>query len=223
MLIDRFRFDSFQPVSERPADSNLLTRFGSRIYMFFMVTPPSETVKRAYARGLSTGRYKAVDDLLYHNIEAYSGMPDLFLAWALAQEKWVHYEFLDNSVALGEVPRTIAYGRNGALVVQDVGGMCDIDRFRHVNVDATRPEDILITRDSDDPFSFLRRCCASLDRVEFVDRESGAVYARVEKGASRVVSGLLPDELRDALFQSAESVESLPAIEASLKTETIGA
>ncbi|HMI13862.1 MAG TPA: hypothetical protein VK567_20200, partial [Bradyrhizobium sp.] len=37
LLIDRFRFDSFAPDSDE-AGSNLLTRFGHTIYLFFMIT-----------------------------------------------------------------------------------------------------------------------------------------------------------------------------------------
>ena len=33
------------------------------------------TVELAKKRGLQVGRYKAVDDLLAHNVEAYTGMP----------------------------------------------------------------------------------------------------------------------------------------------------
>ncbi len=78
LLIDRFRFDSFAPDSSE-AGSNLLTRFGREIYMFFMITPPHETVERAWRRGLEVGRYKAVDDTLAHNVEAYAGMPEPLL------------------------------------------------------------------------------------------------------------------------------------------------
>ncbi|MGZ8263990.1 MAG: hypothetical protein ACXW2I_07290 [Burkholderiales bacterium] len=74
--IDRFRFDSFAPDSE-VAGSNLLTRFGKIVYLFFMITPPGELVERAWRRGLEVGRYKAVDDTLAHGVEAYSGMPQL--------------------------------------------------------------------------------------------------------------------------------------------------
>ena len=45
LLIDRFRFDSFAPDSHE-AGSNLLTRFGHFIYLFFMITPP-ESARRA--------------------------------------------------------------------------------------------------------------------------------------------------------------------------------
>ncbi|MFV2034190.1 MAG: hypothetical protein ACC631_03600 [Halocynthiibacter sp.] len=81
LLIDRFRFDSFDSSSSEKADGRLLSRFGHTVFLFFMITPPTETVERAWKRGKKTGRYKAVDDLLFHNIEAYTGMPRLFLNW----------------------------------------------------------------------------------------------------------------------------------------------
>ncbi|WP_204338098.1 hypothetical protein, partial [Proteus mirabilis] len=72
LLIDRFRFDSFAADSTRQDGSQLLTRFGHIVYMLFMITPPDATVERAWARGEMFGRYKAVDDLLAHNVEAYT-------------------------------------------------------------------------------------------------------------------------------------------------------
>ena len=74
LLIDRFRFDSFAPDSDE-AGSNLLTRFGQTVYLFFVITPPEMLVERAWMRGLEFGRYKAVDDTLAHSVEAYSGIP----------------------------------------------------------------------------------------------------------------------------------------------------
>jgi hypothetical protein len=81
LLIDRFRFDSFAPDSDE-AGSNLLTRFGHDVYLFFMITPPEALVERAWKRGLELGRYKAVDDTLAHGIDAYAGMPRLIFTWA---------------------------------------------------------------------------------------------------------------------------------------------
>ena len=104
LLIDRFRFDSFSSESDRPADSSLLTRFGRTIFLFFLVTPPEATVERAWTRGLETGRFKAVEDLLYHNVEAFTGMPQLFFFWARSEGRNVHFEFLDNSVEKGRRP-----------------------------------------------------------------------------------------------------------------------
>src|ERR1700730_4505011 len=60
LLIDRFRFDSFAPDSNE-AGSNLLTRFGQIVYLFFVITPPASLVERAWKRGLEFGRYKAVE------------------------------------------------------------------------------------------------------------------------------------------------------------------
>ncbi|MGE0845917.1 MAG: hypothetical protein AB7L41_06575 [Flavobacteriaceae bacterium] len=184
LLIDRFRFDSFSPEDEREDDVNLLTRFGSTIFLFFVITPPHETVERAWNRGIKTGRYKAVDDLLFHNVEAFTGMPQLFFSWALSRRKKVHYEFLDNSVPEGERPRTIASGWNGHMNVYDLGAMLDIERYRRIDIHATTPEEVYREpADADERNTgFLEACVERMERIEFVDPRSGRVYAVVENG-----------------------------------------
>jgi len=184
LLIDRFRFDSFAPESEE-AGSNLLTRFGRTVYLFFMITPPDATVERSWKRGLEVGRYKAVDDLLAHNVEAYSGMPELFFTWALRGDKTVHYEFLDNSVPAGEPPRSAAFGADGELNVLDVKCMLDVARYARINVDATSPEEVY--RDSaamaaEACTDFLAACAQRLPALNFAARASGRVYLRIEAG-----------------------------------------
>jgi hypothetical protein len=184
LLIDRFRFDSFAPDSSE-AGSNLLTRFGREIYMFFMITPPHETVERAWRRGLDLGRYKAVDDTLAHNVEAYAGMPELFFTWALREGVSVHCEFLDNSVPPDEQPRTIAFGRGGELNVLDVKCMLDVERYRKIDIDAARPDEVYPGSDAMAAASnarFLADCVRRLPAVNFADRDSGRVYARIEAG-----------------------------------------
>ncbi len=184
LLIDRFRFDSFAPDSDE-AGSNLLTRFGQSIYMFFMITPPHETVVRAWKRGLDVGRYKAVDDLLAHNIEAYTGMPALFFTWALHPGKSVHYEFLDNDVPPGERPRTVAFGWYAELNILDVKGMLDVDRYRKIDVGATTPEQVYrndATMAAANNTEFLAQCVRRIPIVNFADRDTGRVYARFESG-----------------------------------------
>ena len=184
LLIDRFRFDSFAPDSEQ-AGSNLLTRFGREVYMFFMITPPHETVERAWRRGLEVGRYKAVDDTLAHNVEAYAGMPDLFFTWALRSGMSVHYEFLDNSVRPGERPRTVAFGRGGELNVLDVKCLLDVDRYRKIDVEASGPEKVYPDRQAMAPENnaqFLRECVERLAAVNFADRDTGRIFARTESG-----------------------------------------
>ncbi len=185
LLIDRFRFDSFAPDSDEEG-SNLLTRFGHSIYLFFMITPPDAIVERAWRRGLEVGRYKAVDDLLAHNIEAYSGMPRLFFTWALRADKEVHYEFLDNAVPFGERPRTVAFGWNGEMNVLDVKSILDVRRFRRVDVNATGPESLYGEREALSPESntdFLVECARRLPVLNFAEQANGRVYLRLAAGA----------------------------------------
>ena len=184
MLIDRFRFDSFEPEFEGKGSTKLLTRFGNLVYMFFMITPPEATVERAWTRGLKVGRYKAVDDLLAHNVEAYTGMPELFFTWALSTGKAVHYEFLDNSVAEGCLPRTVAFGWNGEMTVLDIKRMLDIERYRKINIGARGPQDVYANENLAPEYNvdFLKRCARWIPAINFADYDTGQVYARLERG-----------------------------------------
>ena len=184
LLIDRFRFDSFAPVTDGKGSSTLLTRFGDLVYMFFVITPPELTVERAWTRGLKVGRYKAVDDLLAHNVEAFTGMPELFFTWARIAGKRVHYEFLDNSVSEGQPPRTAAFGWNGEMTILDIKSMIDIDRFRKINVYAHKPEEVYSGENlaPECNVEFLKRCARLIPIINFADYETGRVYARLENG-----------------------------------------
>jgi hypothetical protein len=184
LLIDRFRFDSFAPDSDE-AGSNLLTRFGRTIYLFFMITPPAALVERAWARGLEFGRYKAVDDVLAHAVEAYSGMPGLFFTWTSRTDKDVHFEFLDNSVAQGERPRTVAFGGNDAIHVLDLKSMLDVERFCRVDVDAKSPAALYpepAALAAEHNAGFLVQCVRRFREVAFANPGTGRVYAQVESG-----------------------------------------
>ena len=185
LLIDRFRFDSFALDPDEEEGSRLLTRFGRLVYMFFMITPPEATVERAWIRGRQVGRYKAVDDLLAHNVEAYTGMPRLFFTWAAKKDKTVHYEFLDNDVPEGERPRTAAFGANGEMNILDIKRLIDVERYRKINVDARRPEDVYPDARAMAPeknLDFLLECTRRIPVINFVERDTGRVYARIESG-----------------------------------------
>jgi hypothetical protein len=184
LLIDRFRFDSFSPTAD-DGGTQLLTRFGSEVYMYFMITPPEATVERAWLRGERVGRYKAVDDLLAHNIEAYNGFPGLLFRWAASRDKVVHFEFLDNSVAEGEVPRTVAFGRNGEMAIVDLDRLLDIDRFKRINIAAATPTDVYVAPTSarpPDDLVFLRDCIRRIDSVVLAKHDTGEVYAEFRTG-----------------------------------------
>jgi hypothetical protein len=186
LLIDRFRFDSFAPDSNE-AGSNLLTRFGQIVYLFFMITPPESLVERAWKRALDVGRYKAVDDTLAHSVEAYSGMPELFFTWVSRVDKRVHFEFLDNTVELGARPRTVAFGWNDTLNVLDVGPLLDIERYRRVNVAAASPADLYpdgACLEAARNTKFLAACVERFDAVNFAERDTGSIYLHLRRGTA---------------------------------------
>ena len=221
LLIDRFRFDSFDPVTEGKGPSTLLTRFGDLVYMFFVITPPELTVERAWTRGLKVGRYKAVEDLLAHNVEAFTGMPELFFTWALIAGKRVHYEFLDNSVAEGQPPRTVAFGWNGEMTVLDIKAMLDIDRFRKINIHAHSPGEVYDGNNlaPEANIDFLKRCARFIPTINFADYDTGQVYARLENG-----QWAWRDEKRFALaMEDPQARAGLTAISSGNETASAGA
>ena len=181
LLIDRFRFDSFNVGDDQ--SSQLLTRFGDTVFMFYMITPPEATVERAYQRGLTTGRYKAVDDLLDHNIEAYTGMPELFFSWASSTKK-IHHEFLDNSVEQGCRPKTVAFGWNNQITILDISKLLDIERFKKIDVDADSPEHVYLDHadEAEGNLEFLLQCARSMPELLFADQRTGRLYGRMVQG-----------------------------------------
>jgi len=184
LLIDRFRFDSFAPDSDEEG-SNLLTRFGQEVFLFFVITPPEQLVERAWKRGLEFGRYKALDDTLAHAVEAYTGIPKVFFTWVRRSDKRFHFEFLDNTVPLGERPRTVAFGDNDAINVLDVNKMLAIERYGRISVDATGPGELYADREllaAERNTGFLMHCVDAFRVVNFADQASGRIYLTIERG-----------------------------------------
>jgi hypothetical protein len=201
LLIDRFRFDSFALDSDE--SKHLPFRFREMSYYFFMVTPPEVTVERAWRRGLQVGRYKAVDDLLAHNVEAFTGMQSMLFARTLDPNRRIHYELLDNDVPPGDAPLTIAFGWSGEMNVLDLKCMLDIERYRKINVNAKRPAEVYpdqLTMTVRNNMRFLSRCIESYPRVNFADRATGRIYARY-------IAGRLEWLDRDALTRVIANIE----------------
>jgi hypothetical protein len=218
LLIDRFRFDSFAPNSNE-AGSNLLTRFGQTVYLFFVVTPPASLVDRAWKRGLQFGRFKAVGDTLAHSVQAYAGMPDLFFTWIRRDDKAVHFEFLDNSVRLGERPRTAAFGDNQTLNVLDVGRLLDIERFRRINIAAATAEQLYADQTRLAPENncgFLQRCVEGMRAVTFADQATGRIYLRI-------AAGLVEGVDREWLASTAPDADTVAAVRAVAPAALTGA
>jgi hypothetical protein len=210
LLIDRFRFDSFAPDSDE-AGSNLLTRFGHTVYLFFLITPPDMLVERAWKRGLQFGRYKAIDDTLAHSVEAYSGIPDVFFTWVRRSDKRIQFEFLDNTVRLGERPRTVAFGDNETFNVLDIKALLDMERYARIDVDAQSadrlyPDSALLTVEKN--LLFLKRCIQSFHRVNFADQASGQVYLRIERGKAT----LKHTQALQAAIQNSQALAALAVV-----------
>jgi hypothetical protein len=206
LLIDRFRFDSFAPDSDE-AGSNLLTRFGESVYLFFVITPPEQLVERAWMRGLEFGRYKAVDDTLAHSVEAYTGMPNVFFTWVNRTDKQVHLELLDNSVQFGQLPRTVAFGTNYTLNVLDVERLLDVERFGRVDINATTPAQLYPNRSllaAELNLGFLKRCIRAFREVNFAEQDTGRIYVRIRSGVPVLIDReALPKALEDEATRAA--------------------
>ena len=181
LLIDRFRFDSFTPSQNKQKESTLISRFGDTVYLFFVITSPGETVERAWARGGKTGRYKAVDDLLFHNIEAYTGMPQLFFSWVTTTKQKIHFEFIDNDVPLGELPRTVAFGWNDKITILDIECMQRIIHYQNINIEARRPEDVFI-KGKNQAGDFIKTCVDKIENVTFADHKTAKIYGQTNAG-----------------------------------------
>lgn len=181
MLIDRFRFDSFSADLSQQSSTGLLSRFGHTVYLFFIITPPTETVVRAWHRGQKTGRYKSVDDLLYHNVEAYTGIPQMYIRWAKKKQQKIHIEFIDNSVEQGEIPKTVAFGWNDKLVVLEPSVLRLFNKYRSLNINAHQPDDVYVGNDGDEN-NFLNECIEKIDNVYFVDPGSKQILGHTSCG-----------------------------------------
>src|SRR5262249_21513752 len=183
-------------------------------------------------RGLDVGRYKAVDDTLAHSVEAYAGMPELFFTWIRRSDKRVHFEFLDNTVARGEPPRTAAFGWNDTLNVLDVECLLNVERFRKIDINAKAPAELYPDQAVLDPArnsAFLTRCLHEFREVTFADQASGRVYLRsVERRVAWIDEDAAPANAR-TLLRGVLQTSEWPAhsgrpvfLAAAERTHTVG-
>ncbi len=190
LVVDRFRFDSF--ISEKVARilHGTYVKYVDTMYMYFIVTPPEATVERGWQRGLERGRFKAVEDFLDHSVEAYVGMPKILFKWLAYDRPLFKYEFLDNDVPRGTYPKTIAYGTQNEINIIDPLALIDIERYQKININAKSPEEVYPETSQlsvENNIGFLRQCIKRIPHVNFVDRDSNSIYARVNNGVFEVV------------------------------------
>lgn len=189
LVVDRFRFDSFSGEQVGRLLHNTYVRHVHTLVMYFVVTPPEETVVRGWSRALERGRYKSVEDFLAHAVEAYTGMPKLFFRWLEHPRPHYRYQFLDNRVPKGTFPTTIARGDQQEMTIVDPLGLVDIERFQKANIHAACPAEVYppaaelaVERNA----GFLRDILRHLPRVNFVLAEGAEPYLVTERGAARV-------------------------------------
>ncbi len=190
LLVDRYRFDSFSTERIAQVLHTTYAKYVDTMYMYFVVTPPEETVERGWQRALERGRYKAVEDFLGHSVEAYTGMPKILFKWLAYVRPDYRYFFLDNRVPKGTLPRTIAFGNQAEMTIRDPVTLVDIERYQKIDINAHTRREVYPTGQD---FSvganagFLRECIRRIPRVSFVDPAGGGVYLRANQGEFEVV------------------------------------
>jgi hypothetical protein len=204
LLVDRFRFDSFTAEKVARVLHDTYARYVDTMYMYFIITPPEETVLRGWQRALERGRYKAVEDFLAHGVEAYRGMPKILFKWLASPRPEYRYVLLDNRVPRGTFPRTIACGDRSGMLIYDPVALIDIERYQKVDIHARTPAELYpppaeMTVAAN--CGFLKECVRRIARLDFVDRDSGIAYLRARQGSFEILdAALLARLMGDAEF-----------------------
>ncbi len=214
ILVDRFRFDSFDSENVRRV---LLKTYASHVhtmYMYFVVTPPAETVERGWRRALERGRYKSVEDFLAHSVEAYGGMPKMLLRWLAQPSPAYRYFFLDNRVPKGSFPTVAAAGDRQRMTIHDPRVLVDIERYQRTNIYATQAEEVAPPPDQlavGRNVGFLTQCLRAVASVDFANRD-GTPYLRARRGVFEVLDEAVLAE-QCAQPEMAELFDCLPGFE----------
>lgn len=189
LVVDRFRFDSFSSDQVKRVLHNTYVRHVDTLVMYFIVTPPEETVERGWSRALERGRYKSVEDFLGHAVEAYTGMPKIFFRWLDHAHPVFRYQFLDNLVPKGDYPKMIAWGGQAEITIVDPLGLINIERYQKINIHAKSPAevypptaDLAVAHNA----GFLKEIVRHIPRVNFVATEDAHPYLIAERGVFRV-------------------------------------
>ena len=59
--------------------------------------------------------------------------------------------------------------------------MCNIDRFKKVNIEATNAAQVLDSNDNPAHTSFLSKCISDIKKVQFADTKTTEVYATFDR------------------------------------------
>ncbi len=204
LLVDRFRFDSFSSEKIWNILHGTYVQYVDTMYMYFIVTRPEATVERGWERGLTTGRYKSVEDFLDHSVEAYTGMPKIFFKWLAYEKPLFKYEFLNNDVPRGTYPTTIAYGTQQEINILNLSGFIDIERYQKIDIKAQSPEQVYPASELlsvDNNLSFLTQIVDRIPHINFVDPASNTSYLKLCDNSFSVLDELIfSEKLKDKEF-----------------------
>ncbi|MFT4608268.1 MAG: hypothetical protein ACI8ZV_001961, partial [Chitinophagales bacterium] len=189
LMVDRFRFDSFNSAKITSVLYKTYVKYIDTMYMYFVITPPEATVERGWKRGLDRGRYKSVEDFLGHSVEAYEGIPKLLFKWLSHKQPKFIFEFLDNDVPIDHFPLLIANGTQASMNIFDPMGFVNIERYQKINVMATSPDEVYSDTKKfavESNLKFLKHCISKIESVRFIDLDSNTTYLSYHKGRHKV-------------------------------------
>jgi hypothetical protein len=169
-------------------------KYVDTMYMYFIITPPEETVERGWRRALERGRYKAVEDFLAHGVEACRGMPKILFKWLASPSPDYRYVFLDNRVPKGNFPKTIARGDHGGMVIHDPLALVDIERYQKIDIHARSPQELYpatVDLSVAANCGFLRECVRRIPRIELVEPDSGLAYLRISRDGVDILDAVV--------------------------------
>ena len=220
LLVDRFRFDSFTAEKVGRVLHDTYARYVDTMYMYFIITPPEETVERGWRRALERGRYKAVEDFLGHGVEACRGMPKILFKWLASPRPDYRYVFLDNRVPKGSFPKTIARGDRKGMVIYDPVALVDIERYQKIDIHAGAPGEVYppgVDMAVAANCGFLRECVRRIPRIEFVELASGLAYLRIKRDDYEI----LDPAVLARMLGNAELAAALAAMAPGVVTGTV--
>lgn len=220
LLVDRFRFDSFTAEKVGRVLHDTYARHVDTMYMYFIITPPEETVERGWQRALQRGRYKAVEDFLAHGVEACRGMPKILFKWLASPRPDYRYVFLDNRVPKGSFPKTIARGDREGMVIYDPVALVDIERYQKIDIHARSPQEVYPPAAEMAVAAncgFLMECVRRIPRIEFVEPASGLAYLRL----SRDRADILDAAVLGRMLVNAELAAALAVMAPGVVTGTV--
>jgi len=219
LLVDRFRFDSFEAEKVGRVLHDTYARHVDTMYMYFIITPPEETVERGWQRALQRGRYKAVEDFLAHGVEAYRGMPKILFKWLASPRPDYRYVFLDNRVPKGTFPKTSACGDRKGMVIYDPVALVDIERYQKIDIHAEAADEVYPPAEAlavAANCGFLKECVRRIAAIDFVERSSGTCYLQARQGNFEVLDAVLLTRVMSEPEVAAALCEIAPRIVAGV-------